>query len=215
MLGFINASKYYETAEGLQIILNDATLLFDKSQRVGILGQLGAGKSTIIRLLAGHQALNQGILVNDGRSWPLGFAGMFHPALSASSNIQIVAQLLGLDGFELNAFCQDFAELSDAEYDAKMMTYSASMRAKLGFALSMAVPTDFYLADEIVGVGDEQFRMKCEVALSLRLEQSGLVFFSRNPRITQKICNRHGVLRDGKIIMCDSHEEASYYFEQE
>lgn len=216
MLGFIAATKYFKTSEGLQIVLDDATFLIEKNQRVGILGQSGSGKSTAVRLLSGIQELNSGEIVREGTtSWPLGYSGMFHPMLTADSNIKIIAQLCGLNALELSVFCQDFAELLDSEFYAQMNTYSASMRAKLGFALSMAVESDYYLADEVIGIGDHEFRTKCRLALELRLRNSGLIFFSRNPRLTKDLCTHHGVLREGKIIMCDTHEEANHLFKYE
>ena len=216
MLGFINATKYYRAADGLQIVLHNTTLLVQKGQRVGILAQSGSGKSTVIGLLGGVKQLDDGVSVReDSTSWPIGFTGMFHPNMSANANLKILAQLKGFDAVELCAFCQSFAELSDIEFYAPINTFSAGMRAKLGFALSMAIPFDFYLADEVLGAGNEAFRAKCDAALSLRLAQSGLILMSRSPRLTLKYCEQHGVLRDGKIIMCDSHEEACYLFEHD
>ncbi|STX28038.1 Capsule polysaccharide export ATP-binding protein ctrD (Capsular-polysaccharide-transporting ATPase) [Legionella beliardensis] len=215
MLGFINGTKYFKTINGIQVVLNNATFLAEEHQKIGILSGIGAGKSTIIKILAGTQKLNSGFLIKKHTAWPLGYAGAFHPFLTANENIKIIAQLNYLDPFDLRVFCQDFIELSDTELNAKMGAYSANMRAKLGFALSLAIPCDFFLAEEKLSVGDDDFRIKCEVALELRLKHSGLIFFSRNPKLTQNICTKHGLLRDGKIIMYESHEEASYIFAQD
>ncbi|WP_165482812.1 ATP-binding cassette domain-containing protein [Legionella gresilensis] len=215
MLGFINGTKYFKNLSGLQIVLNNATFLVEEHQKVGILGGIGTGKSTVVKILAGMLKLDSGVLIKKRTAWPLGYAGAFHPFLTANENIKIIAQLNYLDPFDLRAFCQDFAELSDIELNLKMSAYSGSMRAKLGFALSLAIPCDFFLADEKLSVGDDDFRIKCEVALELRLKKSGLIFFTRNPKLTQNICDKHGLLQDGQIQMYQSYEEACYFFEQD
>ena len=214
LLGFIDGTKYFSNIHGIHTVLNNATFLVEENQKVGILSEIGAGKSTVVKILAGIQKLNSGLLIKNGFTWPLGYSGAFHPFLTANENIKIIAQLNYLDPFDLKAFCQDFTELSDAEFNLKMSFYSGNMRAKLGFAVSLAIPCDFFLADEKVSVGDDDFRIKCEVALELRLKNSGLIFFSRNPKLTQTICNRHGLLRDGQLIMYESHEEACYFFRE-
>ncbi|MBA2649813.1 MAG: hypothetical protein H0U75_09525 [Legionella sp.] len=214
MLGFIDGTKYFKTVNGIQVVLNNATFLVEAQDKIGILSGIGEGKSTVLKILSGIQTLNSGLFIKQKTTWPLGFAGGFHPFLTAGENIKIIAQLNYLDPLEVSVFCQDFAQLSDTELRLKMSAFSGSMRAKLGFALSLAMPCDFYLADEKLSVGDEHFRMKCTVALEIRLKQAGLILFSRNPKLTQSICTKHGVLRDGKITMYNSHEETCYFFKE-
>lgn len=142
-IGFVHGTKYFKTANGIQFILNDATFLVGKGEKIGILGNIGSGKSTIIKILAGMQKLNSGLFVKRS-AWPLGYAGGFHPYLTANENIKITAQLNALDPISLRVYCQDFAELSSTEMNLKMSAYSANMRAKLGFALSLTIPCDFF-----------------------------------------------------------------------
>lgn len=214
MLGFIDGTKYFRNINGIHTVLNNATFLVEENQKVGILSETGTGKSTIVKILAGIQKLNSGLLIKKGITSLLGYSGAFHPFLTANENIKTIAQLNYLDPFDLKAFCQDFTELSDAELNLKMGTYSGNMRAKLGFAVSLAMPCDFFLADDKVSVGVGDFRIKCEVALELRLKNSGLIFFTRNPKLTQTTCNKHGLFRDGQIILYESHEEACYFFKE-
>lgn len=214
MIGFLDASKSFVSQEGVQIVLHKTSFLIPEKARVGVLGKAGAGKTTIVKLLAGMDSLDCGHLLKGGSiSWPLGFTGMFHPSLSADSNIRTLAALCQLDSDSLSVFCQSFAELG-SEYFLPISTYSSGMKARLGFALSVAVSSDFYLADEVFAVGEEKFRMKCEVALEERLEKSGFIFFSRNPRLTQKMCDYHAVLINGQIVYCDSHDDAVRLFER-
>lgn len=214
MLGFLNATKYFKNNQGIKIILDNTDFLVDGYQKVGILSAIGEGKSTLVKILSGVQKLDKGVLIRKGTSWSLGYSGAFHPFLTANENIKIIAQLHHLDPYYLSAFCQDFAELSDRELNYKIEIYSGNMKAKLGFAISLAIPCDYYLADEKLSVGDEDFRIRCEAALELKLEKSGLIFLSRNPKSTENICDHHGLLRNGKITMYESHEEASFFFNQ-
>lgn len=215
LLGFIEGTKYFKTSNGIQVVLKESTFLVEAQQKVGILSGIGEGKSTVINVLAGTEKLNQGQLIKNHSTWLLGYSGAFHPFLSAAENINIIALLNHLDPLELRMYCQDFAQLSNEELHLKMSAFSANMRAKLGFALSLAIPCDFLLADEKLSFGNEDFRIKCEAALELKLKQTGLIFFSRNPKLTQRICNQHGLLHNGKITLYDSHEETCYHFKQD
>lgn len=213
LIGFISATKYYKTSHGLHVILENANFVIEPEQKIGILGSPGSGKTTLVKILAGIKKLNRGFVIPQ-TVWPLGYVGAFHPYLSASENLKIIAQLNYLDPLALKLFCKDFIGLSSKELNAKMQTYPASLRSKLGFALSFMMPCNFLLADEKISVGDEEFRLKCEIAVETKLKNTGLIYFSGNSKLTQKICNSHAVLHQGQITLFGSHEEASSFYDQ-
>ena len=214
MLGFIDCIKYYKKINGIHTVLDNATFLVEPYEKVGILGDTGAGKSTVIKILSGMLPLNKGHLIKECFTWLLGYSGAFHPYLTANENIKIIAQLNYIDPLDLKVFCQEFTDFSDDEFNSKMSAFSGGMRSKLGFAVSLFIPCEFFLADDKLSIGDEDFRMKCEAALELRLKSSGLVFFTRNPKLTKSSCTKHGILKAGKIILYESHEEACYFFSE-
>ncbi len=86
------------------------------------------------------------------------------------------------------------------------------MRAKLAFSASLGVPARTYLADDKLSGGDDAFRKKAEAALAERLTAAGLIFVASNPAATEGVCERHGVLSRGKIVLCDTHAEAKELF---
>jgi capsular polysaccharide transport system ATP-binding protein len=213
MWGFVNCSRYYMSAGVPKIVLHDATIVIESQERVGLLVPPGAGKSTIIRMLAGVERPDSGLVLRDEGGWPLGYSGAFRPELTGEQNMHNVALLVGLDAARYSAFVADFSELGEA-YFQPVNLYSGSMRGRLAFAATLGIPAATYLADDKLVAGEDWFRQKCEIALTERLKTTGLIFVASNPRVTSEVCQRHGVVSRGKIIECGTHEEAEELFSE-
>ncbi|MEP0091076.1 MAG: ATP-binding cassette domain-containing protein [Paracoccaceae bacterium] len=128
---------------------------------VGLLGRNGAGKSSLLQMIAGTMRPSKGSIDIGGTvSWPVGFAGSFHGDLTGLQNTRFVARIYGVETNQLVAFVEDFAELGH-HFRLPFRSYSQGMRARLGFAMSMGIGFDFYLIDEVTSVGDAAFREKC------------------------------------------------------
>ena len=211
MWGFVDCTRYYMSVGLPKVVLNEATLIAGSSERVGLLIPPGAGKSTIIRMLAGVEAPDVGTVLRDDGGWPLGYSGSMQSELTGEQNVRNIALMFGVDPDEYSYWCADFSEIGEAFFHP-LKLYSGSMRARLAFAASLGIPASTYLADDKLSVGDERFRDKCERVLAFRLQTSGLILVASNPRITKESCERHGVVSRGKIIECDSHEEAEELF---
>lgn len=180
-------------------ILRDATLLFDPDQRVCVLVPPSMGKTTVAHMMAGFVAPESGVVLRDANiSWPLGFAGMLHPAISGARNVTIMADLAGLPNDEILAFVEEFAELGDALHQA-VQTYSSTMRAQLATSLSIAMPADTYVVDTVIGAGKPAFRAKCQVAFEKRLENSGLFFVTNSLRQAERFGELFFVLENGQF----------------
>lgn len=215
MYGFFDCTKYYETSDAMRRVLTGTTFTFGPGDRVAVLAAGGSGKSTLVRLLGGLEEPSTGTVIRpDGVSWPIGFVGAFHPALSGEENVRVLATMLGADADRTSAFVALFSELQD-DYRRPLQDYSSGMRARLGFAFSMAIPQRFYIADEVVGAGDEQFRLKCERMLLRRLEQAGLFLVTRNFRLADRFADQFAVLEGQRIHRCDSVEEAKHRLAQQ
>jgi capsular polysaccharide transport system ATP-binding protein len=211
MWGFVDCTRYYRSSGLLKVVLYEASLVIESTDRMGLLVAPGDGKSTIIKMLAGVEEPDSGHVLRDSGGWPVGYAGAVQAELTGDENMRNVARMFGLDPAEYSAFCLDFAELGDAYfYPVKM--WSGSMRARLAFAASMGIPATTYLADDRLVVGGDRFRQKCEFALAERLQRCGLIFVASHPRVTKDVCDRHGVVINGKIIECETHEEAEELF---
>lgn len=208
MYGFHNCTMQYAVGGSVRPILIDASFTFGPLDRVAILAGGGAGKSTLIRLMAGLEMPLAGqVRRPPGTSWPIGFAGAFHPALSGEENVRVLATMLRADPDTVSAFVTLSAELGE-DYRSPLERYSSGMRARLAFAFSMAIPQRFYLADEMVGAGDGQYRLRSERMLRRRLEAAGLFLVTRNPRIAERFVDRFAVLHRHRIVECATIAEA-------
>lgn len=211
MWGFINCTRYFLTFGVPKIVLHEANLIVGTREKVGLLVPPGEGKSTIIRMLAGVEEPDSGIVLRDEGGWPLGYSGAFRAELTGEENIRKTATIVGLDEDEFSAFCAEFSELGQA-YFQPLRDYSGRMRGRLAFAASLGIPARTYLADDKLSAGDERFREKCAAALSERLRSCGLIFVASNPRPMEASCDRFCVVSRGKIIACDGYEQAKALF---
>lgn len=189
-------------------ILNDVTARFSTKDRVGILAASGSGKSTVARLLSGVEQPQRGAISRRGRvSWPVGFAGFFHPELTAAENIAHVAGLSGAEPPDVVAFCMHFCDFPGG-LSRRMLDLSPTERAVLGYSCSLAIGFDQLIVDETVTVGTPVQRMKCEALLNQHLETGGLIVIARTGRQMKQFCNKFMVLTNGQFVACKTPEEA-------
>ena len=209
MIALVNASRVQRSAHGTAVILQPTTLGFPARARVGILAAAGSGKSSLARLFAGLEPPDTGHVVTQGRvSWPMGFAGGFHPELTAADNIALLAQIVGADPAPCIAFCASFGDLTPV-MNRPVKTFSPIARATLAFSFSLAVPCDTYIADEVTGAGSDLMRRKCDAMLDRRLQTAGLILLSRNPGQIRKYCQSFFALIQGRLLPCRSVDIAA------
>lgn len=208
MIQFSDVLKYYKTGHHLKVVLNHVSTIFERGYSYGLLGVNGAGKSTLLRVASGSELPNAGRVVRTVRvSWPLGFAGGFHPQVSGRENVKFVARMYGEDIHKVCNFVEDFSELGDY-LEAPISTYSTGMAARLAFGLSMAIQFDCYLIDEITGVGDLRFQQRCQDAFTDRTKNSDLIMASHSMATIKAYCSRGAVLVDGHLLVFDSVDKA-------
>lgn len=207
MWGLANCTHYHLVFGVPKVVLSRASFCVETHERVGLLIPPGAGKSTLIRLLAGSEHPKEGVVVRDAGGWPLGYSGAFLATMTGEQNVQTIARFAGMRPSEASAFCFEFSDLG-ADFFRAVRFYTPAMRARLAFAMSFAIPARTYLADEKTSIGTEQFRARCIAALEERLQTAGLILVTSKPAQSADICDRHGVLSKGQITMCDSHDQA-------
>lgn len=208
MIQLENVFKYYRTKGHHKVVLNHISTDFMAGRSYGVLGVNGAGKSTMMRILAGTELPNSGRVRRNVRvSWPLGFSGGLHPKLTGRENVKFVARVYGQDLRKTIDFVEDFAEIG-AYIDAPIMTYSSGMLARLAFGLSMAIEFECYLIDEVTAVGDARFAARCKIEFDKRKKHSDIIMISHSMPIIQEYCDRGVVLAGGRLYEFPRVDEA-------
>lgn len=208
MIEIRNATKIARTKGISKPILRDVTLSIPRGKSVGLLGRNGAGKSTLLRLIAGATRLDRGQIIRRAKvSWPLGFAGSFHAAMTGEQNVRFVARVYGADSDELIEYVEEFAELG-AFFRAPISNYSSGMKARLAFGLSMGINFDYYLVDEVTAVGDTNFKRKCRDVFNGKLAKSDVIMVSHSNGTIREYCSSGIVLEDGNLTYFDDVEDA-------
>jgi capsular polysaccharide transport system ATP-binding protein len=213
MIRLVDLSKAFRLSHGWNVIADGLNATFPSKTAVGLLGRNGAGKSSLLRMIAGTMRPDSGRVESTGSiSWPVGFAGSFHRDLTGLQNTRFIARVYGVDSDDLAAVVADISELG-RQFREPVGTYSSGMRARLAFAVSMGIPFDTYLVDEITSVGDAAFRVKCEALLTARLADAGAIVVSHAPGMIKRLCQQGAVLEDGQLTYHTDIDEALAHHE--
>lgn len=208
MIRLSNVTKVYTTEGHRRVVLDRVSLTLRSDVSYGILGVNGAGKSTTMRLIAGTEDPTRGRVTRHTKvSWPLGFAGGFHQAMSGKDNVVFVSRIYGEDPRRVLEFVDDFAELGDY-INVPVKTYSSGMQARLAFGLSMALHFETYLVDEVTAVGDARFQQRCHDAFKRRRETSNIIMISHSMETLQDYCTEGVVLANGRAMLYPDITEA-------
>lgn len=206
--------KYYQSHGHTKIILDHVSMEFRGGNSYGVLGVNGAGKSTMMKLLAGTEMPNAGkIYRNAIISWPLGFSGGLHPKMTGRENVKFVAQIYGQNARRVVDFVEDFAEIG-AYMDVPFMHYSSGMMQRLAFGLSMAIEFEVFLIDEVTAVGDARFQRRCHEEFAKRRARADIIMVSHAPSTLMEYCNRGIVLAHGKLHLFSNVEDAIELYRQ-
>jgi capsular polysaccharide transport system ATP-binding protein len=208
VIRFEKVSKVYRTDGHKRTILEQVSFTLKPGISYGILGINGAGKSTTMRLIAGTEDPTRGRIHRGLRiSWPLGFAGGFHPKMTGRDNVMFVARIYGEDPRRVLDFVEDFSELG-SYLDVPIYTYSSGMGARLAFGMSMAIPFDCYLIDEITSVGDARFSKRCDEVFSQRRKNADIIMVSHSMETIRQWCTQGLVLLNGRAIIYEDVNDA-------
>lgn len=178
-------------------------------ESVALLGHNGAGKSTILKLLAGTIQPSDGSVTSRGRIAPLLELGAgFHPDLTGRENIFMNASVLGLPRSYVRAHIKeiiDFSGLDDA-IDMPVRFYSSGMYARLGFSVAVHVDPEILLIDEVLAVGDSEFQEKCLARMQcLRAEGRSMILVTHSSDQARQFADRVLVIDRGMLIHDGPH----------
>jgi len=197
-------SKRTSFEHGQHRVLNRVSLELYQGETLGIIGRNGVGKTTMLQLMAGILAPTEGrVWQMPGKSSSLLTLGLgFKPDISGRDNALLAAMLQGSTQQQAKSYLEEikaFADLGDS-FEEPVKTYSAGMRARLGFTTALMTHVDILLVDEVLSVGDAQFRAKAESAMKERIggEQT-VVFVSHMDGQIENLCDRAILLERGAV----------------
>jgi lipopolysaccharide transport system ATP-binding protein len=199
--------------------VKDISLELRKGESLGIVGVNGCGKSTLLRILCGIYPPDQGAILSRGRIGALIALGAgFHPHLSGRENVFLNASILGIPAKEIKKQFDnivDFAEIGDF-IASPVSTYSSGMKVRLGYAVAAFCFPDIMLIDEVLAVGDINFKRKCMSHLRKYLHDGGsLIFVSHSMDQVEAVCDRVLLLDHGvPQFLGEASEGVAVYYEK-
>ena len=183
--------------------VRDVSFEVERGEALGIIGHNGAGKSTILKLLANITSPTKGEITIQGRLSALIEVGSgFHPELTGRENIYLNGSILGMRRREITTKFDsivDFAGVSQF-IDTPVKRYSSGMYVRLGFSIAAHLDPDILLLDEVLAVGDAAFQAKCIRRISeLKANGTTIVFISHDLGAVERLCDRALLLQHGEI----------------
>ncbi len=173
-------------------------------ESLAVIGPNGAGKSTLLQTLAGIITPSEGVVMVRGQvSTLLQLGAGFDQELTGEDNIYLAGAFLGIDQREMGRLHDSIVEFADLGQfiDAPIKTYSAGMRARLGFSIATAVEPDVLLLDEVLATGDEVFREKSKKrVLELVRGARAIVLVTHDMKWVSEFCNRAMLLEGGRVF---------------
>ena len=189
--------------------LRDCTFKIKAGDAVGVIGKNGTGKSTLLKLIAGVLIPDEGTIATHGRVAPLlELSAGFTVELTGRENVQVVGALHGIGRAEMRDLMPKIFEFAGEQVadsvDMPVRHYSTGMRVRLGFAVIAQLRHPILLVDEVLAVGDKDFREKCYATIEGMLaEGRTLVLVSHNENDLRRFCNR-GMYIDAGVIQVDA-----------
>ena len=198
--------------------LTDISFEVEEGERLGVLGFNGAGKSTMLTVIAGVLKPTKGSVKVNGVIAPLLELGAgFDMNYTGAENIYLYGATMGYSRKYIQERYDEIVEFSElGEFiDVPVKNYSSGMRARLGFAIATAVEPEVLILDEVLSVGDAKFRIKSENKIKSMFDKGVTVLFvSHNTAQVRRLCTKAIILDHGKIIangdvneVCDIYDE--------
>lgn len=192
-------------------VLKGISFEVGRGEIVGLIGVNGAGKSTLMKLVAGITYPTSGEVEVYGKVGSLiNLSAGFHPDYTGRKNIYYKGTVMGMPKAEIDGIIEgicDFVDLGEY-FDRPLRMYSSGMSARLGFALAVYSNPEILIIDEVLAVGDKNFRQKSRQKV-VRMFQEGksVIFSSHSDEMIREFCSRVIYLRDGRIVFDGDVEE--------
>ena len=196
--------KFKPSPKNFFVALDGINLKVNEGEILGIIGRNGSGKSTLLRTISGIYRPDEGSIKSKGQITLMAGLGIgFNVNLSGRENVYLYGSILGNSNEVMEELMDSIIDFSDLNgfIDQPLRTYSSGMRARLGFSIASAVKPDILLIDEVLSVGDQEFRKKSMARILEIVEGSKTVIIvSHNFTIMEQMCTRLIMIEKGKII---------------
>jgi ABC-type polysaccharide/polyol phosphate transport system ATPase subunit len=187
-------------------------------ESVALIGANGSGKSTALRLMAGIYPPTEGRITRSGRLVAvIELGATFQPELTGVENVELYAAALGMTRRESAARLPGIITFAGVEEfaDVPLKYYSSGMRSRLAFSIAVSTDPDTLLLDEVLAVGDAEFRVKCYDKLAAFRRRGGtLVVVSHDADSVRELCTRAVWLDGGEIRMDGPVDEVLAAYER-
>lgn len=208
--GFVGRDETHSNRVTIKALV-DINLTLQEGDRLGLIGHNGAGKSTILKVMAGVYEPTSGRILYRGRITPL-FDSMpgVDPDDSGYENTITAGMLLGMTRAEIEAKVPEIEEFSElGEYfELPMRTYSLGMQTRLAFAVATAIDPGILLMDEGIGAGDARFAERAAKRMEKFINRSQvMVLASHSEELVRKTCNKAAFMKAGRILSIGGIDE--------
>lgn len=174
-----------------------------RGETLGVIGPNGSGKSTLLRVIGGIYSPDEGLIETEGRvSTLLSLTAGVQPELSGIENIFLIGMMMGIPYKRIQRHLEEIIEFAELGrfINAPVKTYSSGMLARIGFAIAAHLECDILLIDEILGVGDRQFREKSQAKIRELLSQDHtVVLVSHNLEAIREFSDKCLWLDQGRV----------------
>jgi lipopolysaccharide transport system ATP-binding protein len=183
--------------------VRDVSFSVRRGEALGIIGENGAGKSTILKLLSNITTPSSGEITINGRLAALIEVGSgFHPELTGRENVYLSGSILGMRRAEITRKLESIIDFAGIRQfiDTPVKRYSSGMFVRLGFSIAAHLDPDILLLDEVLAVGDAGFQAKCLNRIDeLRRNGKTIVFISHDLNAVERLCERVLLLEHGQV----------------
>jgi len=187
-----------------------------EGETLGIIGLNGAGKSTILKIIAGVVNASSGKVLRHGKVTALLELGTgFNDELTGRDNIFLNGTLIGMNKNDIKGSLDDIVEFSElGEYiDEPIKTYSSGMKMRLAFSIAIFSDPRVLIVDEALAVGDAHFSAKCTKALKARKEKNmSIIYVSHDLNSLKLLCDRAILLHKGEVVITDTPENVINHY---
>ncbi len=198
------APKNFKDKSNLIYALNNISFSLEKGQILGIIGKNGSGKTTLLRTISGIYNPTSGNITVNGKLAPVLQIGIgFRNEISSIENIIMYGLLLGLEKDEIKNKVNMILEFADLKEFAKMKLkyFSSGMRTRLAFATAMQIKSEIFLVDEILAVGDMDFKEKSfNEFMRLKKEGKTIIHTTHNLSTVERFSDKVLFLDKGKQV---------------